>query len=116
MYPAYQELVPLIIQVTDGKGKAVADASVNISCVEDTQAVRNGFALTDEKGMTPSDPEKSAILITRRKLEATDEPDKPRELSFTYAATVQAQGFPEKSLTLKSGQEIARPLVVTLGK
>jgi hypothetical protein len=70
--------------------------------------------LTDEQGLTPADSEGQAILITRRKLQATDIPGQPRESSFRYEVTVQAHGFAPQHLSLSHDQQLPKPLTVTL--
>lgn len=116
LYPACVEWISLPVQVTDAGGRPVAKAFVNISCQDDPAAVKNGFAMTDDKGLTSADPEQQAILIIRKKVQATDVQDRPRELTFAYTVVVSAEGLPDKQLTISPGQELTRPLVIALDK
>ena len=114
IYPDFEELDSLVIKVVDTDGKAIPGAIVGVECADDPEAVANGLTATDENGMTPSDPLNGAILITRRKLRATDIPNQPEETAnFSYVASVQARGCVEKKVPFQPGT-VGRPLVVTL--
>lgn len=114
LYPTYTELRSLVVKVADAAGQPIPDAWVNVSCDTDANAVRRGLATTDERGLTPDDPEGQAILITQRKLQATDDPKQPREFSFRYEVSVQAAGYAPQRLTLAHDQSLPRPLTVAL--
>ena len=116
VYPIYRELRSLVIKVTDRRGKSIPGAMVQVTCPESPEAVTNGLLLTDAAGLTPSDPEKDAILIISRKLQATDDPEKPREFSYTYLIKVQATGYKDSQLTVHHDQPIPKPLVITMQK
>ena len=114
LYPAYTEWISLPVHVRDTRGHAVKDAFVNVSCMDDPTAVRNGFAMTDDQGLTSADSEKQAILIIRKRIQATDEPDTPLEMTFAYTVSVSAPGFMDKQLLLSSAQDLPRPLVIPM--
>ena len=116
IYPCYTELQSLVVKVTDAQGKPIYRAAVSVLCREDPTAVKRGFCLTSGQGLTPSDPEKDAILITKRKLQATDDPENPKEFSFTYTVSVEAPGYKESAITLRHDQTIPRPLAIALQK
>lgn len=114
VYPIYCEIAPLVIRVADRRGRPISNAWVNVSYAEDSTAVQNGLAITDGQGLTPADPEQDAILITRKKLLATDTPNQPQSFAFNYAVTVQARGYRNAKAVLRHDQELPRPLGIAL--
>lgn len=115
-YPACTEWISLVAQVQDRRGRSVEAAFVNVRCGEDSRAVRNGLAITDRQGLTPANFEQGALLIARRRLQATDDPDRPHHTVYLYTVTVEAAGFKPFRTVLASGQDIPRPWVVRLEK
>lgn len=116
LYPACIQLQSLVVKAVDEQGNPLSDTWVDVTCKEDANAVRNGLSLTDERGLTPDDLEKGAILITTRKLQATDDPEQPKAFSYTYRMTVKAKGYEDKTVHVRSGDALPRPMVVTLTK
>jgi hypothetical protein len=116
IYPAYREWRPLVIKVVDRQGAVIPDAIVTVDCTEDPDAVHNGLTLTDGVGLTPSYATRGAVLITTRKLLATDDPEKPREFDFTYSLSVHKRDYDTTQILLKSNEQIPRPLIVELDR
>lgn len=117
LYPACTDYITLPVKVTDRRGSPLPLAAVSVACPEDKEAVavRNGYALTDAQGLTPADPE-SAILIARRRVQATDDPTHPKTLSYVYVLAVQAPGCQPYQGLINPGQDLPRPLVIKLEK
>lgn len=117
-YPACTDFITVPIKVTDQQGKPVRWAAVAVTSPDDAAgvAVRNGYALTDAAGLTPSDPDKSAILIARWRVQATDDPARPKSLSYRYAIAVTATGYKPYQTMLGPGLGLPRPFVVKLEK
>jgi len=116
IYPCCTELATLVVKVTDHNGQPIPDAAVSIVCPQTPDAVRNGFARTNAAGLTPDDTENGRLLITRRKLQATDAPNEPKEFSYSYQTIVRAQGHPRKRTPLPPDQPPPNPLVIALEK
>jgi hypothetical protein len=115
-YPACSERASLLVKVVDAAGKPVPQAGVVVTCKDAPGEVTRGATLTDEKGLTPSDPETDAILITTRKYQATDNPDQPQVSTFSYEVAVTRDGLKPATVTLPAGGPVPRPLVVRLEK
>jgi len=116
IYPCYSEWTTVVVKVVNGSAAPLFAAAVNVECAQDPNAVENPLVLTDANGMTPQRVEDGTILITTRRLQATDTPGEPRSFSFEYRLTVSATGFKEKTLRLRSGRPIPKPIVVVLEK
>jgi len=116
IYPTYTEWRMLEVKVVDPEGAMIPDAIVTVDCTEDPDAVQNGLTLTDATGLTPADSTGGAVLITRKRLQATDDPEKPTEFDFTYNVSVHKRDYETKRILLKSNEQIPRPLVVELGR
>jgi len=116
VYPVYVVRESLVVKVTDRAGKPVPGAFVIVTCDEAPGEVTRGATMTNRAGLTPSDPEDGAIVLTVKKYQATDEPEKPTLRTFEYRVAVTAQGFKPKGVTLPAGRSFDRPLVVSLEK
>jgi hypothetical protein len=114
VYPACSECASLIVKVLDAAGKPVPNAVVLVSCEDDPQEITRGATFTDDRGLTPSDAETDAIVITTRKYRATEDPNRPQQATFGYKVSVAKAGFRPKTLKLPAGRPIRRPLVVRL--
>lgn len=116
-YPIYAEKKRIIVQVVDSKGKAVPGAAVDITCEQgDPTAIDVGFAVTDEKGMTPEPDDERALLITARRLRAVDPPGEPTEEKFTYLMKIIAQGHRTEEVKGIDAQKIFGPMKVVLSR
>lgn len=113
VYPAYAEWISLPVRVVGANGKPLSMATVDVTCAQDPEAVRNGFSLTDEKGLTADDAG-TGILILKKKLLATDNPQQPKESVYTFTVTVQAEGRKETTVSLNGAEAIPRPLQVQI--
>lgn len=116
VYPSCTEWISLPIKVVGDGQRPLNGALVNVECEEDAQALRNPVAVTDEQGLTSGDPENGAILIVRKRIRATDTPDQPDILTYSYKLTIEASGHQRKSIHLLGSQGIPRPLTVRVGK
>lgn len=118
VYPACTDYITLPVKVTDRRGHPVNLAVVSVACPEDKEgvAVRNGYALTDAQGLTPADPDHSAILLARRRVQATDDPIHPKSLAYYYVLTVKAAGCQPYQGLINLGQDVPRPLAIKLEK
>lgn len=116
VYPVYRERRSLVIKVVGTRGKGLSDAFVHVTCPEAPAEVTHGLTLTDAKGLTPDKLENKAILITSKKLQATEDPARPQAFSLLYTITVQAKGYQAQTLRISQGQDLPRPLVVALQK
>ena len=116
LYPTCVEKQSLVVKVVDAAGKPVPQALVVVNCKDAPEEAARGAGFTDANGMTPTDPETDAIVITTRMTRATDDPDEPEVKTFDYRVTVQAAGFRTRSGRLRVGKPIPRPLMVTLGR
>lgn len=116
VYPVYRERRSLVIHVVGARGKGVPDAFVHVTCPKAPAEVTHGLTLTDAKGLTPDKLENKAILITSKKLQATEDPARPQAFSLLYTVTVQAKGYQEQILRISQGQNLSRPLVVKLAQ
>jgi hypothetical protein len=105
-----------VIKVVDQQGAVIPDAIVTVDCTEDPDSVRNGLTLTDARGLTPAGTDAGAVLITKRKLQATDDPEKPRESNFAYCVSIYKRRYQTKRVLVKGAEQIPRPWVVELGK
>jgi len=114
LYPACRERRSLAVKAVDRAGRPVRGAFVDVNCATDPAQVTRGLAVTDEKGLTPSDPETDAILVTTKITRATDDPKKPEIKTFDYDVTVRARGFKPRRVCLPAGKPIPRPLAVRL--
>ena len=115
-YPSTRMRRSLVVRVVDEIGQPVPDAMVVVSCDDAPDQVTRGAALTDADGRTPSDPQGEAIVVTERKWQATDDPDAPRESTYTYEVTVAAVGLAEKTASFTTERGVPRPFVVVLGQ
>ena len=113
-YPACTVRQSLRVKVVDEAGTPVPDAAVMVSCAQDPGQVTRGATRTDDKGLTPADPERDAIVITTRIYRATDDPRAPEEKTFRYEVSVSAKSFRPMMIVLPAGQAIALPLEVRL--
>ena len=103
----------LVVRVVDRQQRPVAGAAVVVSAPDAGQVTR-GATLTDQNGQTAADPEADAIVVTNRKLQATDDSQRPAVSTFSYQVTVSRPGLPPQTVALPAGQPIPRPLVVRL--
>ena len=106
----------LVSRIKGPDGKDIPDALVQVVCTEDSSAVRNWLAVTDKSGLTPKGVENDAILVITKKLQATDNPEKPKKFSYTYKIIVQAAGHIKKEVILKTDQAIPKEYLITLKK
>lgn len=116
VYPVYRERRSLVIQIVDSRGRGIPDAFVHVDCSNAPTEVSHGLTLTDARGFTPEKLENKAILITSRKLQATDDPARPQVFSLVYTITVQAKGYQDATLQIIQGQDLPQPLVIKLAK
>jgi hypothetical protein len=114
IYPTYTQWRSLVIQILDRDGGVIEDAIVVVDCPQDSGAVQNGMALTDDRGLTPADFPRGAVLIMERKLQATDDPESPREFTFTYRVAVHKPGYKTTRVLLTNNERIPRPLIVPI--
>lgn len=112
----YTEWESVVFQVTDARDRLVPEVIVNVACPENYQAVENGLVFTDAQGLTPSDPEKGAVRVIRRRLEVPSGgvPTQPRTYSYAYEVTAHAPGFLKSRVVLPGIQPIARPVKLIL--
>lgn len=114
LYPSCIERESLLVRVLDADGQPVPRALVRVRCPADPGAVGPALALTDQQGMTPGTPEEHAILVTTRRTQATDEPDKPITFTYDYTVDVRTRAGARIRVPLSSANPIPRPLVVPL--
>ena len=96
LYPTITSQRTLVVTVTDQAGRPVPRAAVEATCEQgDDSAVVRGLAVTGDEGSTPgpADPEARGLLLTEYRLQATDDPARPRETRYTYTIHVSAPGF-----------------------
>lgn len=115
-YPSCVMRESLLVKVVNADEKPVPTAMVLVSCDQGPGRVTRGACVTDREGLTPSDPEKDAIVVTTRTLRATDDPETPKESVFGFRVDVSAVGYEARAVALPAGQPLARPLVVTLAR
>jgi hypothetical protein len=114
IYPACLVRESVVVKVVDAAGNPVPDSFVTVSCQAAPQQVSRGATITGQDGLTPSDPEANAIVVTVEALQATDDPQEPRQTTFDYEVSVTKPGFPAQHTTLRAGQPIAQPIVIRL--
>lgn len=116
--PGVIERVSVPVAVTDAGGRPIEGAAVLLDCPQDEEglAVVRSLAVTDADGLTPSDPDGRALLITRRELRPTDDPAKPQVLEYSYRLRVTAPGHAGHELELPANAVLPRPLPVMLNK
>ena len=114
--PGVVERVSVPVKVVDRRGQPVVGAVVTVDCPDDRDglAVLRGLAVTDRDGLTPSDAEGRAMVITKRELRPTDDPARPQLIEHAYRLRVTAAGFASRELALAAGAPLPRPLEVTL--
>ncbi len=95
-------------------GNPVPGAIVVVTCEDHPEEVSHGATVTDEHGLTPSDPAAGAIVVTSNKHQATDQRDAPRTSAFAYTIAVWKKGREPATVRLAAGRPIPRPLVVVL--
>lgn len=110
-YPSILDRRTLVVKVVDTQGQPVPEALVNVTCSEDPEAVSNGSAFTGREGCTLGKGEPNAMLVTRRRWQATDDPNQPQLTSFRLVVSVWKKGFQPvvMPVTLPDG-----PLTITL--
>jgi serine/threonine protein kinase len=113
-YPSCVMRQSVVVKAVDESGGPVLGAEVTVSCPQDPEQVTFGSAGTDENGLTSSDPERDAILVTTERLQATDDPANPRKTEYSYEVSVAKTGFETKTISLPAGRAVPKPLVVTL--
>lgn len=118
MNPGIIERVSLVVRVRDEKGGPVRGAVAIVECPQDVQglAVQRPLAVTGADGLTPSDAEGRALVITKRELRPTDDPGKPEEVTYDFRLRVSAPGVEEVVQPFSGKEAIPRPLDVTLRK
>jgi hypothetical protein len=116
IYPACHVRQSLAVKVVDQAGSPVPDATVLVTCTSDPTQVARGAAITNPEGMTGSDPEADAVVVTSKQYQATDDPKKPQETTYAHEVSVSKAGFQPNSVTLPAGRPIPTPLVVSLKK
>lgn len=114
VYPACVVRESLLVKVIDEAGQPLPDAVVIVTCKEAPQEVTRGATLTDHSGLTPADPEASAIVVTLKRFQATDDPRMPKTTTFSYEVAIRKKEFKPKTVTLSAGQPVARPLTIKL--
>ena len=114
VYPACRQRRSLPVQVVDSAGDPVPDAIVVVTCEDHPDEVTHGATVTDEHGLTASDAEAGAIVVTWKKHQATDDADAPRTSTFAYTIAVWEKGREPTMVRLAAGRPIPRPLVVAL--
>jgi len=87
-----------------------------VSSLADAPPVTRGAALTDQNGLTPSDRETDAIVVTTSKHQATDTPARPSTETFAYEIAVTKPRFKAQTVRLAAGKPIPSPLVIELGR
>jgi len=103
IYPVYEELNTLVIKVVNPENQIIPEVIVNVRCENDPEAVKNGLSFTDSNGLTPANPLDGAILVMRKKLRATDNPEQPEEFNkFTYTISAQVLGYKKKEIKIQS--------------
>ena len=113
-YPSCVERHTLLLKVVDGSRNPVPDAIVTVACEDDPEQVTRGACFTGGDGMTPPVGSENAIIVTTKKTQATDEPGRHIEKTFTYQVTVRKKGFKPTVLTLCTAEPLRRPLPVVL--
>lgn len=100
VYPFYVERTSCVVHVHDENGAPLRGAVVSLQCEDDPlshlsnlSAVRHPVAVTDEHGRTPVRAEDGAILPAVLCLQATNDPEAPREHTLTYELLVEAVGY-----------------------
>lgn len=116
IYPSCIEQRTLVVKVSDASGRPVPEALVRAECPEHPEGVVVGIALTLADGRTPANPESGAILLTTRRLQATDDPQQPRETLYAYQITARKKGLPPVTLELKAGKAWPKPATLELKK
>ena len=113
--PGVVERVSLPVKVVDQHGRPMAGAVVMLDCPADTEgwAVVRPLAITVADGLTPADGAR-ALVITKRELRPTDDPEAPESITYVYRLTVIADGFKKHQAIFDSAGEIPRPMEVTL--
>lgn len=114
IHPACALRRSLVVQVRGPDGTRVPGAVVTVQCDDAPVQVTQGAAVTDANGETPRDPEQGAVVVTERRLTATDVPEQPEERTFLYRVVVTAPGHRPTELRLDSAEGIPSPLVVTV--
>lgn len=104
----------LVVRALDTDGKPIEHAAVAVSCGTAGGEVTRGAALTDQQGLTPTDAENGAIVLTLTKCVATDDPRQPEASAYGYRVSVEKEGFAGQTITLPAGSSLPRPLVVRL--
>ncbi len=114
--PGLIERVSLVARVQDERGRPVPRAAVQVSCRNDPYrvAVVRPLAVTGADGLTPSDAEGRALVITARELRPTDDPTAPESIRYVYDLTVHAPGFEPFRTVLDNAGAFPAPLDVTL--
>jgi hypothetical protein len=114
VYPACRERRSLPIRVVNSAGDPVPGAIVVVTCDGHPEEVTRGATVTDEHGLTPSDAEAGAIVVTSNQHQATDDADAPRTSSFDYTVAVWKKGHEPTTVRLGAGQRTPRPLEIVL--
>ncbi len=114
--PGLVERISLVTRVRDAQGRPVPRAAVQVSCRNDPHrvAVVRPLAVTGADGLTPSDAEGRALVITARELRPTNDPAAPESIRYVYDLTVHAPGFAPVRTVLDNADALPNPLDVTL--
>lgn len=92
--PVFTSRRHLIVEVADAKGRPIRGATVAVLSEQGRSSnVYGGAAVTDEQGRTPGQGSGHAILLEERTVTATDDPDKPETMDFSYGFRIAAAGY-----------------------
>lgn len=116
MYPSVTEWQTLQVEVKDGQANPVPYAFVSLSCDEHPEAVRNPATVTGADGVTAGGSWDKRIAFVTRRRQATDNPDRVREIHYEYSLSVRAQGFEPWSRRIEQPAEFAKAFTVRLRK
>lgn len=109
-YPTVRVMKSVRVKVIDGQGQPVPMATVDVA---GDGLVFHGGATTGLDGLTGSDPETDAVVVTVRRITATDDPEQPDvKEDFRYRLRVSARG--RSAVRTVSVEQLAGPLAVTL--
>lgn len=114
LYPACQALSSVVVCVRDADGRPVQGCLVDVRDDRDGEGVQAGVAVTGRDGHTPVDVDNGALLVTLRRLIATDEPDAPEVDTYRYRVAAAAPGFARAVTHLDTRQAIPRPVQMRL--
>lgn len=115
--PGVVERSSLPVEVLGDNGRPVKGAAVIVECADDKEglAIARNLAVTDDKGLTPSDAEGRAIVINWRDLRPTTDPAKPDTIHYSYILRVSAPGYKEWQAQIQTGAvPLPRPYRVVL--